>query len=221
MDSPLVFKNVPYRVAGSSLYIGDLIITEQVIYFFPQKELAAQIYKVGYVGLGLYYLLAAIPVLMIAPAPVLQEAIKSIAGDVVKEGVIKPHTKAGRLEREEAAKELKWMADLEASYPKALLQPEQLYPIILYPTLWYPLILDSLITEINEGRDVSMYSLPKPTRFSGDKVKDIKVTGMGKLIIETEFEMEHQFRIGLRKKSTVLKFLRDFGHLPSPLRDDA
>ncbi|HEX8749109.1 MAG TPA: hypothetical protein VF717_18175, partial [Pyrinomonadaceae bacterium] len=39
---PITFRNVPHSVAGSSKYQGDLILTPELIYYFPHTDVATK-----------------------------------------------------------------------------------------------------------------------------------------------------------------------------------
>lgn len=205
MTLPASFRNVSYKVAGSFTYIGDLIVTERVVYYFPHTELAGMIYKIGYLG---WALLGGM-ILLVAPFALLKKA----AEKGVEELLVKPNTPEGKLARKEAADYRAWLIKLEDSYPKGNLTAELVYPLILYPAIWYPLLLDSAIAQMREGRSILMESVPEPVRISSNMIKGISVTRMAKLIVETEFEMKHRFRIGWLRKKILLKALNDAGYL--------
>jgi hypothetical protein len=205
MTLPASFRNVSYKVAGSFTYIGDLIVTERVVYYFPHTELAGMIYTIGYLGWALWGGMIAI---LMAPF-----ILQDVAEEGFKELVVRPHTRERKLARKEAADYRAWLTKLEDSYPKGNLTVELVYPLILYPAIWYPLLLDSAIAQIREGRSILMDSVPEPVRISSNMIKGISVTRMARLIVETEFEMKHRFRIGWLRKKVLLKALNDAGYL--------
>lgn len=209
MTLPASFKNVSYKVAGSFTYIGDLIVTERVVYYFPHTELAGTIYKIGYLG----WALLGVMLILIAPLLLLRKAAENAAEEGLTELLVKPNTPEGKSARKEAAAYQAWQTKLEDSYPKGNLTVDLVYPLILYPAIWYPLLLDSAIAQVKEGRSILMESVPEPVRISSNMIKGVSVTRMAKLIIETEFEMEHRFRVGWLRKKALHKALNQAGYL--------
>lgn len=205
MYLPACFKLVNYRVAGSVTYLGDLVITENVIYYFPRAELAGLFYTVGYLGWAIFWGILGSMMMIFAP-----ETAKTMVKEELKKRLVKPYTPQGKFEREEEARFESWLTELENSYPRPTFDPQYLYPLILYPALWYPLILDALI----EGTEsVLAESLPKPVRLAGSAIKRIRLTAMGTLVIDAEFDMNHQFRLGLIRKRRARKALMEGAYL--------
>jgi hypothetical protein len=163
--------------------------------------LAGLFYTVGYLGWGIFW--GIIGPLMMIFAP---DMVQNMAKTELKKRLIEPYTPQGKFEREEEARFQSWLTELENSYPTPTLDPQYLYPLILYPALWYPLILDALI---EDTESVLAESLPKPIRLAVGAIKRTRLTAMGTLVIETEFDMNHRFRLGLIRKRKARKALME------------
>lgn len=202
MSQPAQFRIVTYKVAGSATYVGELIITERVIYFFPQTEFTAIFYTVGYLGWGILWGTLGLVTLLITPF-LMKDLATNPAESLLKRVVVDPLTPAGQLAHKQDVEHYSSLAEIENSYPKPKLDVQFLWPIISYPELWYPLILDSLIAQLKDTQTISAESLPSPARFVDDAIKGIRVTMLGNLILETDFDMIHRFRIGLIRKAKL------------------
>jgi hypothetical protein len=202
MILPLCFRNVPYKVAGSSKYKGDLILTHEIIYYFPHTDIATKWFSIiGTICFVVFGILA-IPVLfvlgIIFPAAA-QEAIKSLLESGFK-GAWKV-MKNGRHSIPEQNNELLHPENVDASLVN-------LFPLILHPVLWYRLILDCAVLTLKENQSVLSSSLPAPMRFSKNGIHCLSLSFIGTLTIETEFDMKNRFSLGVFKKDLLRRGLK-------------
>jgi hypothetical protein len=221
MILPITFKNVPYKVAGSVKYKGDLILTPGVIYYFPHTDVANKRFLVIAIILFIVLspLLAAISIWVLVVFGSLFILLFVVAGffspDLIVEMVSSAIKKAWELNKE--AQETHHHTpepNDEQQQPETvglspLINP---YPIILYPTLWYSLILDSAFLALKENKSLSRHSIPTPTRILKSDIRDISLSFTGLLLIKTEFDMENKFYLGILRKDMLKKFLIEGGY---------
>lgn len=225
MTLPVIFRNVSYRVAGSSKYKGDLILTPEVIYYFPQPDatnkrtlVIAIILLIVSLPLlvAIAYLLLRTVALYLALVLLVFVAFGLTFQDLTVEILSSIIEKAWELIKDSQVRHHHIPEpndELQLSEIVALSTPISLYPIILYPTLWYSLILDSALLTLKENKSLSRYSMPTPVRFSKGDIRDISLYSKGLLIIETEYDMENEFHLGSSRKDMLKKGLIEGGFI--------
>jgi hypothetical protein len=225
MALPVIFRNVSYRVAGSSKYKGDLILTPEAIYYFPQHDATNKRFLV----IAIILLIVSLP-LLVAIAWIFARviflylmvvlfvfvAVGVSTPDLIVEMLTSAIEKAWELIKDSQVRHHHIPEpndELQLSETVALSTPISLYPIILYPTLWYSLILDSALLALKENKPLSRYSLPAPIRFSKGDVRDISLSSRGLLIIKTEYDMENEFNLDSSRKDMLKNGLIEGGFI--------
>jgi hypothetical protein len=233
MILPIVFRNVSYSVAGSSKYKGDLILTPEVIYYFPHTDVVNKRFLVTaimlLVVLGPLFIVSATCILYVLAVALIVLAFtfpsfaQGLAVDMVSSFIKRVLELNQELkerppdnpEQNEAPQQPEPGALALHLYPYTIILYPELwypYPIILCPALSYPLILDIAVLMLNENQSFSS-SLHAPLRFSKDKILRLSLLFRGLLIIETEFDMKNRFHIGILRKDILRKGLREGGFI--------
>ncbi|HEX8457861.1 MAG TPA: hypothetical protein VF656_11235 [Pyrinomonadaceae bacterium] len=184
MNLPASFDDVPYY---RKRYSGDLIVTEGVLYYFTHTDVEQNFIdeqrKRFAPSISLSNIPRNFPLILKIAIKVTSTIIWSVAYATRIRGTNHSYLRGGEL----------WAA----TDSNAELQSK----------------LDAHISQLKLQKTSSMdfsSSLPKPQRFTLAEIKNLKLTEMGRLTFDTEFD-NHDFKVGIIRRGLLIKALLNGG----------